>query len=430
MDEHKVFMKCAWRLMPFILLLYFINYVDRVNIGFAALTMRQDLGLSPEQFGWAAGIFFWAYALFQVPGNIIMERIGTRRWIFTILLVWGMISASMAFVQGPTSLYILRLALGVAEAGFFPGMLLYLTYWFPQAYLGRLVGVFMSGIPLAFIIGAPVSSMILQMDDTWGLHGWQWLFIIEGLPAALLAFAVPFMLPNGPHEAPWLTADEKKMITSRLVRDDRGEKGSFWSAFLDIRIIVLGLTLACIQCGLYGTQLWLPQIVQSLGFSNVTNGFVTAIPFIFAAFAMSVWGHRSDVAQERIWHVALPSLFAAAGLIGASLTGNYILVLLGLACALVGLLAVDGPLFSLPRTFLSGAAAASGIALLNTFGSLGRGAGPPIVGYLVERTGNYSQGMIALAVVMVLAAGIVLILGRVIATRKPRMATEAVRPAE
>ena len=430
MDEHKVFMKCAWRLMPFILLLYFINYVDRVNIGFAALTMRADLGLTADQFGWAAGMLFWSYALFQVPGNIIMEKIGARRWIFTILLVWGLISASTAFVQDAPSLYAVRLLLGAAEAGFFPGILLYLTYWFPQAYLGRMVGIFMSGIPLAFIIGAPVSSMILQLDGAWGLQGWQWLFLIEGLPAALFAFAVPFMLPDGPHDAAWLTTDEKKMITTRLVREDRGEKGSFWAAFLDLRVIVLGLTLACIQCGLYGTQLWLPQIVQSLGFSDLTNGFVTAIPFIFGAFAMSLWGHKSDAAKERIWHIVLPCLFAAAGLVVASLTGNYIIVLVGLACALVGLLAVDGPLFALPRTFLSGAAAASGIALLNTFGSLGRGAGPPIVGFFVERSGAYSQGMVALAVSMLLAAVIVLILGRVIATRKLRMADEAARPAE
>ena len=430
MDEHKVFMKCAWRLMPFILLLYFINYVDRVNIGFAALTMRQDLGLSPEQFGLAAGMLFWSYAIFQIPGNIMMEKIGAKRWIFAILLVWGLISASTAFVQNATSLYAVRLLLGAAEAGFFPGMLLYLTYWFPQAYLGRMVGVFMSGIPLAFIIGAPVSSMILHMDGVLGLQGWQWLFIIEGLPAAALAFAVPFMLPDGPHDAKWLTTDERAMITSRLVREDHGEKGSFWAAFLDVRVIVLGLTLAFIQCGLYGTQLWLPQIVQSLGFSDTINGFVTAIPFIFGAFAMSLWGHRSDVAKERIWHIVMPSLFAAAGLVAASLTGNYLIVLMGLACALVGLLAVDGPLFALPRTFLSGAAAASGIALLNFFGSLGRGAGPPIVGFFVERSGAYSQGMVALAVSMVLAAIIVLILGRVIATRKVRMGSEAVRPAE
>ena len=431
MDEHKVFMKCAWRLMPFILLLYFINYVDRVNIGFAALTMRGDLGLTAEQFGWAAGILFWSYALFQVPGNIIMEKIGARRWIFTILLAWGLISASMAFVQGANSLYVMRLLLGAAEAGFFPGMLLYLTYWFPQAYLGRLVAIFMSGIPLAFIIGAPVSTLILEMNGVLGLRGWQWLFIIEGLPAALLAFAVPSMLPDGPHDAKWLSADEKKMIASRLVRDDRGEKGSFWSAFLDIRIIVLGCALVFIQCGLYGTQLWLPQIVQSLGFANWMNGFITAIPFIFGALAMSLWGHKSDVAQERIWHVALPCLFAAGGLVIASLTGNYFFVLFGLTCALIGVLGVDGPLFSLPRTFLSGAAAASGIGLLNTFGSLGRGAGPPLVGYFVERSGGYSQGMIALAIAMVLAAVIMLVLGRMIAARNLLHASkEAARPAE
>jgi ACS family tartrate transporter-like MFS transporter len=235
------------------------------------------------------------------------------------------------------------------------------------------------------------------------------------------------MLPDGPHDARWLSADEKKMITTRLVREDRGEKGSFWSAFLDLRIIVLGCALVFIQCGLYGTQLWLPQIVQSLGFTDLVNGFVTAIPFIFGAIAMSYWGHKSDVARERIWHVALPCLFAAAGLVTASLTGNYLFVLFGLSCALVGILGVDGPLFSLPRTFLSGAAAASGIGLLNTFGSLGRGAGPPIVGYFVERSGNYSQGMIALAVAMVLAAVVVLLLGRMIAARQVRLSEKPVQ---
>jgi ACS family tartrate transporter-like MFS transporter len=430
MDEHKVFMKCAWRLMPFILLLYFINYIDRVNVGFAALTMNADLGFTPTTFGFGAGVLFWGYLLFQIPGNIIMQKIGARIWMMTILIVWGLISASTAFVRDPITFYIVRFFLGVAEAGFFPGMLLYLTFWFPQAYLGRFVGVFMAGIPLSFIIGGPVSSLILEMDGISGLRGWQWLFIIEGLPATLLAFAVPFMLPNNPTEAKWLTEAEKKVVTSRIVREDRADKHDLLAALHDVRVITLGLALAFVQIGLYGTQLWVPQIVQSLGFSNLVNGFVTAIPFLCGAVAMVLWGHASDVARDRIRYIVMPCLFAAAGLLAAGLTGNYLIVLIGLTCGLVGLLALDGPLFSLPRTFLAGAAAASGIALLNSIGTLGRFIGPYIVGYLREETGGFAAGMIATAISMTLAAGIVLMLGRMIAARRPQVANEAARPAE
>jgi ACS family tartrate transporter-like MFS transporter len=430
MDEHKVFMKCAWRLMPFILLLYFINYIDRVNVGFAALTMNADLGFTPTTFGFGAGVLFWGYLLFQIPGNIIMQRIGARIWMMTILIVWGLISASTAFVRDPTTFYLVRFFLGVAEAGFFPGMLLYLTFWFPQAYLGRFVGVFMAGIPLSFIIGGPVSSLILEMDGVWGLRGWQWLFIIEGLPATLLAFAVPFMLPNNPTEAKWLTEGEKKVITSRIVREDRADKHDLFAALHDVRVITLGVALAFVQIGLYGTQLWVPQIVQSLGFSNLVNGFVTAIPFLCGAVAMVLWGHASDVAQDRIRYIVMPCLFAGASLFIAGLTDNYLIVLFGLTCGLVGLLALDGPLFSLPRTFLTGAAAASGIALLNSIGTLGRFIGPYIVGYLREETGGFAAGMIATAVSMALAAGIVVILGRMIAARSVHVAKEAARPAE
>jgi ACS family tartrate transporter-like MFS transporter len=259
------------------------------------------------------------------------------------------------------------------------------------------------------------------MDGFWGLRGWQWLFIIEGLPATLLAFAVPFMLPNGPQEAKWLTDAERKIVTSRIIREDRADKHDLWAALLDVRVITLGIALAFVQIGLYGTQLWVPQIVQSLGFSNFVNGFITSIPFLCGAIAMVLWGHASDVAKDRIRYVVMPCLFAAAGMLAASLTGNYVMVLLGLTCGLIGLLALDGPLFSLPRTFLTGAAAASGIALLNSIGTLGRFIGPYIVGYLREETGGFSAGMVATAISMVLAAVIVLVLGRMIATRKLRL---------
>ena len=430
MDEHKVFMKCAWRLMPFILLLYFINYVDRVNVSFASLTMNADLGFTPTTFGFGAGILFWGYFLFQIPGNIIMQKIGARIWMMIILITWGLISASTAFVSDPITFYIVRFFLGVAEAGFFPGMLLYLTYWFPQAYLGRFVAVFMAGIPLSFIIGGPISSFILEMDGLWGLAGWQWLFLIEGLPATLLAFAVPFMMPNNPSEAKWLTDAEKRLITSRIVREDRADKHDLLAALLDMRVITLGVALAFVQIGLYGTQLWVPQIVQSLGFSNFVNGFITAIPFLCGAVAMILWGHASDVARDRIRFIVMPCLFAAAGLFIGGLTDNFLIVLIGLTCGVVGLLALDGPLFSLPRTFLTGAAAASGIALLNSIGTLGRFIGPYFVGYLREVTGGFAAGMIATAMSMTLAAGIVLILGRMLSAHKLQASKEAARPAE
>ena len=223
-EHSEIFRKCAWRLIPFILVVYFINYVDRVNVGFAALTMNQDLGFSPAVFGFGAGIFFLGYFLFQVPGNLIMQRVGARRWMFSIMLVWGLISAANAFNQDPTSFYVLRFALGVAEAGFFPGMLLYLTYWFPQAYLARFTASFMTGIPLAFIIGGPFSSLILEMDGIGGFAGWQWLFLIEGLPACILAFIALKVLPDGPAHASWLTASEKAVIAQKLKRGDAGEK--------------------------------------------------------------------------------------------------------------------------------------------------------------------------------------------------------------
>lgn len=416
--EHKIFTKIAWRLIPFILLLYLINYIDRVNIGFAGLTMNQDLGLSPSVFGFAAGIFFFSYSVFQIPGNIIMQRIGARRWVFSILIVWGLISASTAFVTGPYSLYTLRFLLGVAESGFFPGMLLYLTFWFPQAYLGRFIGMFMTGIPLAFIIGGPTSSLILQMDGVLGFHGWQWLFIIEGLPAAFLSLAVLKLMPDGPAQAEWLTAEEKRIVTARLASETHvAESHNIWAGLLNIRIIAVGMVLAGIQFGLYGVQLWIPQIVQSMGYSTLATGFLVAIPFIAGGIGMVLWARKSDRSGERIWHIAIPCLFGAGGLLFGSMMQNDFLVILGLTCGLIGILSIEGPLFSLPKLMLSGAAAASGIALVNSLGSLGRLFGPIVMGELRESTGGYSSGLAALAVGLIFSAGLVLILGRVMAHR-------------
>jgi ACS family tartrate transporter-like MFS transporter len=420
MNEQLIFSKCARRLIPFIMLLYVVNYIDRVNVGFAALTMNRDLGLSPTVFGLGAGIFFVGYLIFQVPANLILERMGARRWVFLMLAIWGLISAANALMQGPLSYYTLRFVLGVAEAGFFPGMLLYMTYWFPQSYRGRFIAIFMAAIPLANIIGGPLSTTILEMDGIAGLRGWQWMFVIEGLPVSLLAFLSLIWLPDRPAKAAWLSADEKKTIAARLASEDTSEHHDFWPAVRDPRVYAIGLVLAGNQVGLYGIQLWLPQIVQSMGFSNLATGFVVALAFIAGMVAMIVWGRRSDIKRERIWHVALPLLLAAASLAVASIVQSNVLILLALALGLVGTLSYNGPFFSLPSTFLAGTAAAGGIGLVNSIGSLGRFVGPTIVGVLKEETGGYAAGMAAMGAAMTLSALIVLALGRAMASRKVR----------
>jgi len=420
MTDDQIFARCARRLIPFVALLYLVNYIDRVNVGFAALTMNKDLGLSPAVFGFGAGIFFLGYLVFQVPANLMLEKVGARRWVFLMLAIWGIISASNALMQGPLSYYAVRLLLGVAEAGFFPGMLLYMTYWFPHAWRGRFVGWFMAAIPMANIVGGPLSTTILGMDGLAGLHGWQWMFILEGLPATLLAFAALKLLPDRPAKASWLSADEKQRIATRLASEDCSEHREFWPALRDPRVIALGLVLLGNQCGLYGVQLWLPQIVQGMGFSNFATGFVVSLCFIAAMIAMILWGRRSDAKGERIWHVAIPLSLAAFGLALAAIAPSNFLVLLALALSLVGVLSYNGPFFSLPSTFLAGTAAAGGIGFVNTIGSLGRFLGPTAVGILKQQSGTYASAMAALAAAALMSALIVLIMGRRMGARSGR----------
>jgi ACS family tartrate transporter-like MFS transporter len=420
-DQEQVFAKCARRLIPFIMLLYVVNYIDRVNVAFAALTMNKDLGFSPTVYGLGGTMFFIGYLIFQVPANLILERLGARRWVFIILAVWGVISAANALTADWFSYYALRLILGIAEAGFFPGMLLYLTFWFPQSYRSRFIGSFMAAIPIANIIGGPLSTSILEMEGVWGLHGWQWMFILEGLPATVCAFAVLKFLPDRPASAPWLNADEKKFIASRLAAEDTSEHRDFWPALKDPRVYAIGLVLAGNQVGLYGIQLWMPLIVQSMGFSNFATGPVVAVAFVVGMIAMIYWGRRSDLKRERIWHVALPLLLAAVSLTAASVLQNDLLVLVALTLALAGTLAYNGPFFSLPSTFLAGTAAAGGIGFINALGSVGRSAVSPVIGALKEESGGYASGMLAMACAMALAAALVLVLGRSIASRKPML---------
>ena len=417
MTDDRVFAKCAWRLLPLMMLLYLINYIDRVNVGFAALTMNKDLGFTPTIYGFGAGIFFFSYSLSQVPANLIFAKLGARRWIFTILLVWGAISVANALVRSPSSFYVLRFLLGVAEAGFFPGMIFYITLWFPESYRARFIALFYTAVPLAFVIGGPLSSVILPMEGIAGLHGWQWLFVIEGLPACLSAFLVWKVLPDAPAHASFLTEEEKAFIAKRLTAEERAEHSNPWLALRDPRVVVLGIAGFGIGVGEYGVQLWLPQIVRAMGFTNAETGFVIAVPFAISAIALIVWGRLSDRAHERYWFVALPLFLAAAGLTTASIAQSHAIGLLAITAAVIGIIGVVGPFWTLPSSFLGGTASAASIGLVRTIGSFGGFVGPVIVGFLRESTGGFAAPIAALALCMMLAGLLVLALGHAIAAR-------------
>jgi ACS family tartrate transporter-like MFS transporter len=420
--DEKVFGKCAWRLIPFMLLLYIVNFLDRVNVGFAALTMNKDLGFSPSVFGFGAGIFFFSYALCQVPSSVMLQRIGARRTVSCIMAAWGLLSASTALVQGPASFYTLRFLLGVAEAGFFPGMVFYLTLWFPRSYRARFTAMFVAGIPLASIIGGPLSGLILGMDGLGGLHGWQWLFLMEGIPAGLLAFAVLKLLPDKPASAPWLSVDEKDTIAGHIASDGLAEQRDLWLAVRDPRLLALGLVGFGNGAALYGSQLWLPQIVKAMGYSNLGTGFVIALPYAAGMAAMILWGRSSDLRGERVWHIAIACLISAAGFGAASLVQSNLLMVLALTIGVLGTLAYFGPFFTFPSSFSSGPAAAGGIALINTFANIGGFLGPTVIGMIKQQTGDYADAMAALAIVLAASAAIVLALGRAMAIRKVQIA--------
>ncbi len=416
-DQDRVFAKCAWRLIPFMGLLYLVSFIDRTNAGLAAHTMNRDLGFSPAVYGFGAGIFFIGYAAFQVPANVILERIGARRWVFAIMAAWGLLAAANALVHDPISFYAVRFLLGVAEAGFFPGMLLYLNYWFPRGYLARVIAYFMIALPVSFVVGGPLSSLILGLDGMAGLHGWQWLFLLEGLPAVMIAFAVLRFLPDGPAHASWLTDAEKHAIAARLAAEEPPGRPDLARALRDPRLLALGMFSLFIYAAAFGIYLWLPQIVQAMGFSGFATGFVVALCYLAGIPAMVLVGRSSSRRGERIWHVALPCLFSAASLVLASLVQSNALVLVGLTCALIGNFAGVGPAYSLPPSFLRGTAAAGGIGLVGTFGNVGAFLGPTFTGLLLQGSGDYRSGFVVDAVEYMLAALIVIAVGRALAPR-------------
>jgi ACS family tartrate transporter-like MFS transporter len=411
-----VFAKCAWRLIPFMTLLYIVGFIDRSNVGFAALTMNRDLGFSDAAYGLGAGMFFLGYLTFQIPTAILLARLGARRVIFCVMLAWGLVSASNAFMRDAHSFYALRFLLGVAEGGFTPSMIYYLTLWFPLSYRGRFTAIFCTAIPIAGIIVGPLSGLLLGMDGTLGLHGWQWLFLIQGLPAVLLAFIVLAILPDSPAQARWLSDAERNAIAASLDAAAPPER-SMVRALSDPRLLLLGLSTLGSGCALYGINLWLPQIIHGMGYSTRATGFVAALPYAVSMVAMVAWARRSDKKVERIWHTALTMLLAAAALAVASLANNHIVVLVALTLAMAGGLSGIGPFQSLLTSFSRGPAAAGGLALVNTIGTLGGFLGPVIVGMLKGWTGGYGAAMAVLGIGQVLSALIVLAAGRMMKAR-------------
>jgi ACS family tartrate transporter-like MFS transporter len=404
----------SWRLIPFLVLAYFFSYLDRVNLGFAALTMNAELKFSPTIFAWGAGIFFIGYFIFEVPSNLALEKFGASRWIARIMVSWGIVSACMALVTGVASFYGLRFLLGVAEAGFFPGIILYLTYWYPAEYRGRFLAAFAIAVPVSTVIGAPISGLLLGLDGAMGLKGWQWLFIIEGVPAVLLGIVTWFYLTDRPEKADWLTPQQKTWLASRLAAENAAKQAAqhltLGQALTSPKVIMLSLIYFGFVGALYGMQFWLPQIVKAFGLSNAQTGFVTAIPYLFGTIAMILWARHSDASRERVMHVGAPLLLTAAALAASSTIADPFLTMVVLTVAAIGVFCTFGVFWTLPTAWLSGAAAAGAIALINSVGNLAGFAGPYLIGWVKEATGNTSTGLLVLAL-LPLIGGVMVFLG-------------------
>lgn len=404
--------KVRRRLIPFLFLLYVVAYLDRVNIGFAALDMNRDLGFSAAVYGAGSGVFFVTYFLFEVPSNLLLARLGARVWIARIMATWGLVSAGMVLVHDAVTFYALRFALGAAEAGFFPGIIYYLTQWFPARERASAVALFMTATAIAGVIGGPVSGALLLLDGALGLRGWQWLFLIEGLPAVLLAPVVLRWLPDRPTEAHWLTADERDALTRQLAIDMREEPAAHDAlrpALRDSRLWVLGLVYGCLVVAFYGISFWLPQMLQGMGHqSSAAVAVMSALPYVAAAIGMTAIGTRSDRTGTHRAHVAWPALLGAVGFVLTALGPVSVPWALGcLSLSAVGIWGALGPFWALPAAFLTGRAAAGGIALINSIGNLGGFVGPSFIGLVRDRTGSFSIGLLTLAGALVIGAALV-----------------------
>ncbi|MBV8827302.1 MAG: MFS transporter [Bradyrhizobiaceae bacterium] len=411
--ERTAIRKIYMRLLPLLFISYFVCYLDRINVGFAALTMNKDLGFTATVFALGATAFFWGYCLFEVPSNLVLEKVGARIWIARIMITWGLFSGATAFVTGATSFATVRFFLGVSEAGFFPGMILYFTYWFPARYRGRVVGWFMTAIPVSIALGSPISTAFLYLDGLWGLPGWSWLFIAEAIPAVVLGFVVLFYLTDRPAQATWLTPQEREWLVSELQVEraavDQVRVYSLLQSLVNPRVLALAVIYLGIATASVGLVIFLPQIIKQHGLTNMMTGFATAIPYVVGTIGMIVCGYITDRMHERRWNLFFTCIAAAVGLFVAALLSDSLWALAGLSLATVGFYGMKTSFWPLPSTFMSGTAAAAAIAAVNSLGNFGGLIGPIAVGWLKDTTGSFGSGLYFLAACGLVSAAMTLI---------------------
>jgi MFS family permease len=401
--QEAVLKKIAWRIVPLLTLAYVVNYLDRTNIGFAALTMNKELGFTATEFGIGAGVLFIGYTVFEVPSNLALYRFGARRWIARIMITWGIVSALTALVVGVKSYYLARFALGVAEAGFFPGVAYYFAAWFPTQYRTRMLAWFLVAIPLSSVVGGPISGLLLELDGMLGLKGWQWLFIIEGIPAVILGIVVLRVLADRPDDATWLSGKERDILKEMLDAERRERpKSSVLTAVSDPRVVLLAVVQFGFTLGSYGVGIFLPQIIKTSDLSNMVVSFLAAVPYVFASVGMIWWAWRVDRTGKKIGNLTIACGVAALGLAASVLSGNLVVALGALTVALVGITSARAIFWPIPTRFLSGVGAAAGLAFINSIGTIGGFAGPYLMGVMRDYTGSFTAGLLAMAGILLL----------------------------
>lgn len=409
--ETAAFRKVIWRLVPLLTVCFLVNYIDRTNIGFSALTMNKDIGLSNIEFGWGAGVLFFGYCFFEVPSNAMLYRFGARVWLARIMITWGLLSAATALVVGPHSFYALRFLLGVAEAGFNPGVMFFFMAWFPAQYRSRMLAWFQMAIPLSAVISGPLSSAVMQVDGLLGLAGWQWMFIVEGLPAVILGIALLVLLTNRPQEAKWLTADERLAVANAVSAEKRVRAvGDFRSVAKDPRVLLLAAIQFGFTLGSYGIGIWLPLILREQHLSILAIGLISAVPYLCGCVATILWAASVDRSGRRIANLVVTCELGAIGLLIAIWIPTLGVSLFGLAIAIIGVTSARGIFWSIPPRFLSGKGAASGLALISSIGTLGGFLGPMSMGWLRETTGSFSLGLAVMAGFIALSGLLALLL--------------------